>query len=388
MKDVRAPENDQSRLKIVRAAKRLVVKVGSSVLSRGGSRLDPCRIHHLALELSSLREEGREVILVSSGAILAGLSQLKWKERPKDIPLEQAAAAIGQSRLMWAYQEAFQFQGQMVAQVLLTQDDVRDRPRYLNARNTLLSLLDLDVIPIINENDTVAVEEIKFGDNDQLSALVANLVDANLLIILTDMDGLFTADPRRDGRARLVSVVREITAAMSLWAENSSSGVGVGGMSSKLLAAKVATASGIPTIVANGKAEGILGQIMEGKSVGTLFLSESDRMASRKRWLAFASHSQGMISVDKGAKSALIRRGKSLLPSGVLEAWGDFRSGDVVSLLDEEKLEFAKGLVNYGVEEVNKIKGCRSSQIEKILGYKHSDEIIHRDNLVVMEKGQ
>jgi glutamate 5-kinase len=183
-------------------------------------------------------------------------------------------------------------------------------------------------------------------------------------------------------------VVREISADVDLWAKDSSSGVGVGGMSSKLLAAKVATASGIPTIVANGFSEGILGQIMEGKAVGTLFLSEPDRMASRKRWLAFASHSQGMISVDKGAKSALIRRGKSLLPSGVLEARGDFRSGDVVSLLDEGKLEFAKGLVNYGVEEVNKIKGCRSTQIEKILGYKHSDEIIHRDNLVVMERNR
>lgn len=379
-------EEGTSRLKIVGAAKRLVVKVGSSVLSSGQSRLDPCRIHHLAVELSSLRDQGREVILVSSGAILAGSGQLKWREKPREIPLKQAAAAIGQSRLMWAYQEAFQFQGQLVAQVLLTQDDVRDRSRYLNARNTLLSLLELDVIPIINENDTVAIEEIKFGDNDQLSALVANLVDAHLLIMLTDTEGLFTADPRKDRRARLISVVRRITPDMTLWAGDSSSGVGVGGMSSKLLAAKVAIASGIPTIVANGKTEGILGRIMEGKVVGTLFLPEPARMASRKRWLAFASHSQGVISVDKGAKSALIRRGKSLLPSGVVEARGGFRSGDVVSLLDEDKLEFAKGLVNYGMEEVNKIKGCRSSQIEKVLGYKHSDEIVHRDNLVLMEK--
>jgi glutamate 5-kinase len=386
--NARATKDSQTRLKIVEAARRLVVKVGSSVLSSGQSRLDPCRIHHLSLELSSLRESGREVILVSSGAILAGLGQLKWKERPKEIPLKQAAAAIGQGRLMWAYQEAFQFQGQMVAQVLLTQEDVRDRSRYLNARNTLLTLLSLEVIPVINENDTVAVEEIKFGDNDQLSALVANLVDADLLIILTDTEGLYTADPRKDRRARLVPVVREITANLTLGAEDSGSAVSVGGMSSKLLAAKVATASAIPTIVANGKTEGVLGQIMEGKVVGTLFLPESDRMASRKRWLAFASHSQGKISVDKGAKSALIRRGKSLLPSGVMEARGDFRAGDVVSLLDERNLEFAKGLVNYGVDEVNRIKGCRSSQIEKILGYKHSDEIIHRDNLVVMERSR
>lgn len=380
------PEKTQSRLDIARSTGRLVVKVGSSVLSSGQSRLDPCRIHHLASELSSLREKGLEVILVSSGAILAGLSQLKWKERPKDIPSKQAAAAIGQSRLMWAYQEAFQFQGQMVAQVLLTQDDVRDRSRYLNARNTLISLLHLGVIPIVNENDTVAVEEIRFGDNDQISALVANLVDADLLIILTDMDGLFTADPRKNRRARLISLVPEITSDIKLWAKDSSSGMGVGGMNSKLLAAKVATSSGIPTIVANGRVEGILGQIMTGKAVGTLFLPEPDRMASRKRWLAFATHSQGMIAVDNGAKSALIRKGKSLLPSGILDAWGDFRAGDVVTLLDEERLEFAKGLVNYGIEEVNRIKGCRSGQIEKVLGYKHSDEVIHCDNLALMER--
>jgi glutamate 5-kinase len=274
----------------------------------------------------------------------------------------------------------------MVAQVLLTQDDVRDRSRYLNARNTLISLLHLGVIPIVNENDTVAVEEIRFGDNDQISALVANLVDADLLIILTDMDGLFTADPRKSRRARLISLVPEITSDIKLWAKDSSSGMGVGGMNSKLLAAKVATSSGIPTIVANGRVEGILGQIMTGKAVGTLFLPEPDRMASRKRWLAFATHSQGMIAVDNGAKSALIRKGKSLLPSGILDAWGDFRAGDVVTLLDEERLEFAKGLVNYGIEEVNRIKGCRSGQIEKVLGYKHSDEVIHRDNLALMER--
>jgi glutamate 5-kinase len=379
------PRNPDSRLHITSSAKRLVVKVGSNVLA-SGERLDPCRIHHLALQLSSLREDDHEMILVSSGAILAGLSQLKWKGRPKEIPLKQAAAAIGQSRLMWAYQDAFQFQGQMVAQVLLTQDDVRDRSRYLNARNTLISLLHLGVIPIINENDTVAVEEIRFGDNDQLSALVANLVDADLLIILTDLDGLFTADPRKNRKASLISVIPEITESVRVWAGDSSSGVGVGGMSSKVLAAKVATASGIPTIVANGRMDGALREIMMGKPVGTLFLPEPDRMASRKRWLAFATHSQGSIAVDKGAKSALIRRGKSLLPSGVLEAWGDFRPGDVVALLDQKRLEFARGLVNYGVEEVNKIKGCRSSQIEKILGYKHSDEVIHRDNLALTER--
>jgi len=380
------PQNPKCRLHITSAAKRVVVKVGSNVLA-SGKRLDPCRIHHLALQLSSLREEGHEVILVSSGAILAGSSQLKRKGRSKDIPLKQAAAAIGQIRLMWAYQDAFQFQGQMVAQVLLTQDDIRDRSRYLNARNTLISLLRLDVIPIINENDTVAVEEIRFGDNDQLSALVANLVDADLLIILTDLDGLFTADPRKNRKASLISLIPKITEDVRVWAGDSSSGVGIGGMSSKVLAAKVATASGIPTIVANGRVEEVLREIMRGKSVGTLFLPEADRMASRKRWLAFATQSQGTIAVDKGAKSALIQKGKSLLPSGVIDAWGDFRPGDVVTLLGPERLEFARGLVNYGVEEVNKVKGCPSSQIEKILGYKHSDEVIHRDNLAVTERG-
>jgi len=383
-----APErvDRESRIEIVRNARRVVVKVGSSVLSAGQLRLDPCRIHRLAVELSALRDSGREVILVSSGAILAGLAQLKLKERPRDIPLKQAAAAVGQSRLMWAYHEAFQFQGQTVAQVLLTQDDVRDRSRYLNARNTLLTLLHLKVIPIINENDTVAVEEIKFGDNDQLSALVASLVDAHLLVILTDTEGFYTADPHQDRGARLIPLVREITPELRVVAEGSRNPVSVGGMGSKLLAAKVASASSIPTIVADGRVEGILGQIMEGKEVGTLFLPEMDRMGSRKRWLAFASQAVGRIAVDKGAKTALLQEGKSLLPSGILEASGDFRPGDVVALVDEEGTEFAKGMVNYGVEEVNKIKGCRTSQIEKRLGYKHFDEVIHRDNLVVMEK--
>jgi glutamate 5-kinase len=379
------PQDHDLRLPIVRGAKRLVIKVGSNVLA-SGQRLDPCRIHHLALHLSALREEGHELILVSSGAILAGLGQLKRKGRPQDIRLKQAAAAIGQSRLMWAYQDAFQFQGQTVAQVLLTQEDLRERSRYLNARNTLISLLCLGVIPIVNENDTVAVEEIRFGDNDQLSALVANLVDAELLIILTDLDGLFTADPRRNRKASLISVIPEITEDVKIWAGDSISGLGVGGMSSKVLAAKVATASGIPTIVANGRVEGVLREIMAGKQIGTLFLPEHDRMASRKRWLAFATQAQGAITVDKGAKSALIRKGKSLLPSGVIEAWGEFRPGDVVTLLDQEMLEFARGLVNYGVDEVNRIKGCRSSQIQRILGYKHSDEVIHRDNLAVTER--
>jgi glutamate 5-kinase len=379
------PQTRNVRLNIVRRAKRLVVKVGSHVLA-SGRRLDPCRIHHLALQLSSLREEGHDVILVSSGAILAGASHLNWTERPKDVRLKQAAAAVGQSRLMWVYQDAFQFQGETVAQVLLTQEDIRERSRYLNARNTLISLLCLGVIPIINENDTVAVEEIQFGDNDQLSALVANLVDADLLIILTDLDGLFTADPRKNRKASLISVIPEITEDVKVWAGDSSSGVGVGGMSSKVLAAKVATASGIPTIIANGKTEGILREIMTGKATGTLFLPERNRMASRKRWLAFATQSHGTIAVDKGAKSALIRKGKSLLASGVVEAWGDFRPGDVVALLDHERSEFGRGMVNYGVDEVNRIKGCRSNQIQKILGYKHSDEVIHRDNLAVTEK--
>ncbi len=374
------------RATAVRAAKRLVVKVGSAVLSKGDIGLHRPTLERVSRELSALREEGREIVLVSSGAILAGMGRLRLGERPGSIPLKQAAAAVGQSLLMRHYEEAFDPYGQRVAQLLLTQEDFRSRPRYLNARNTLFTLLHLGVLPIINENDTVSVEEIRFGDNDNLSALVATLVGADLLVILTDLDGLYTADPRRDPSASLITQVPRRSADVCFWAADSGTGLGTGGMVTKVEAARRAAASGIPTIIANGLVEGILARILRGEAVGTLFQASSSRMRSRKRWLAFATQPRGRIAVDIGAKEALIRGGKSLLPSGVVSSSGGFEGGEVVSLCDPAGEEFARGVANYDAEQVERIKGLKSSQIEGVLGSKPFDEVVHRDNLVILER--
>ena len=374
------------RAAAVGAAKRLVVKVGSAVLSKGDIGLHRPTLERISRELSALREEGREIVLVSSGAILAGMGRLGLGERPGSIPLKQAAAAVGQSLLMRHYEEAFDPYGQRVAQLLLTQEDFRSRPRYLNARNTLFTLLHLGVLPIINENDTVSVEEIRFGDNDNLSALVATLVGADLLVILTDLDGLYTADPRRDPNASLITRVPRRSADVSFWAADSWTGLGTGGMVTKMEAARRAAASGIPTIIANGLVEGILARILRGEAVGTLVQASSSRMRSRKRWLAFATQPRGRIVVDIGAKEALIRGGKSLLPSGVVSASGGFEGGEVVSLCDPAGEEFARGVANYDAEQVDQIKGLKSSQIEGALGSKPFDEVVHRDNLVILEE--
>ena len=374
------------RAAAVGAAKRLVVKVGSAVLSKGDIGLHRPTLERISRELSALREEGREIVLVSSGAILAGMGRLGLGERPGSIPLKQAAAAVGQSLLMRHYEEAFDPYGQRVAQLLLTQEDFRSRPRYLNARNTLFTLLHLGVLPIINENDTVSVEEIRFGDNDNLSALVATLVGADLLVILTDLDGLYTADPRRDPNASLITRVPRRSADVSFWAADSGTGLGTGGMVTKMEAARRAAASGIPTIIANGLVEGILARILRGEAVGTLVQASSSRMRSRKRWLAFATQPRGRIVVDIGAKEALIRGGKSLLPSGVVSASGGFEGGEVVSLCDPAGEEFARGVANYDAEQVDQIKGLKSSQIEGALGSKPFDEVVHRDNLVILEE--
>lgn len=378
--------NEGSRRAILKGVRRLIVKVGSSVLAHGGLTLHRPTLERLSGELSTLRTKGFEVVLVSSGAILAGMGKLELRERPRSIPLKQAAAAVGQSQLMQAYEEAFSASGQKVAQVLLTQEDFSHRTRYLNARNTLLTLLSLHVIPIINENDTVAVEEIRFGDNDILSALVAGLVDADLLIILTDTDGLFTSDPRKNPDAQLIPVVDPRKAPVSFWAGESASPFGIGGMSSKVEAARKAAASGIPTIVANGFKEAILQRILDGEEEGTFFSPEASRMRGRKRWLAFASRPKGQIVVDEGAKAALIHHGKSLLPSGVVATLKTFEAGDVVSLLGEDGSEFARGLTNYSSKEVEQIKGLKSSEIETILNHKPYDEVVHRDNLVIFRR--
>ncbi len=365
--------------------RRVVVKVGSGVLSRGGIGLHRPTITSLASTLAAFRARGIEVILVSSGAILAGMEALGLAERPRELPLKQAAAAVGQAHLMRAYEEAFQPCGRRVAQILLTQEDLRHRGRYLNARNTLFTLLTLQIIPIVNENDTVAVQEIQFGDNDTLSALVASLAEADLLVILTDTEGLFTADPRRDPSARLIPLVRPQDAVASFCAEDAGSAASIGGMNSKVLAARRAATAGIPTVVASGLKAGVLEAVVRGEDIGSFFVPSRSRMQSRKRWLAFASQPRGGIVVDHGARRALVSAGKSLLPSGIRGTRRSFRAGDVVSLVDAEEREFARGLVNYSRDEVEKIKGLKSHEIAAVLGNKPYDEVVHRDNLVVLE---
>jgi glutamate 5-kinase len=368
-------------------ARRLVVKVGSGILSGGGGPgLHRPTLQALAETLAGLAAGGTEVVLVSSGAILAGMEALDLAERPKELPLKQAAAAVGQSHLMHAYEEAFRPHGRRVAQILLTQEDLRSRLRYLNARNTFFTLLSLGVVPVVNENDTVAVQEIRFGDNDTLSALVAQLTGADLLVILTDTEGVFTADPHRDPAARRIPLVRPQDALGAFCAENTGSAASIGGMSTKVRAAQRAALAGIPTVVASGRAPAILSAILEGQDVGTFFVPSASRMQSRKRWLAFASLPRGGILVDAGARRALTSGGKSLLSSGIRGTRRSFRAGDVISLLDAEGREFARGLVNYSRDEVEQIMGLHSDEIARVLGQKPYDEVVHRDNLVILQQ--
>jgi glutamate 5-kinase len=365
-------------------ARRLVVKVGSGLITAPGHGLDGKRIAALAADVAALVADHREVTLVSSGAIMAGAARLGLKERPRSIPEKQAAAAVGQSALMWHYEQAFKKHGIKVGQVLLTGQDISDRSRYLNARNTLLALLDFGVLPIVNENDTVAVDEIKVGDNDNLAALVAHLIDADLLVLLTDVDGLYTGDPRRDPRATRLSTVEAVTEEIQRLVFDATATVSVGGMSTKLEAAQKASASGIPMVIASGREPGTLQRVMRAEDVGTFFQPRDDRLAARKRWIAFAVPPQGRLVVDAGAKKALTERGKSLLPSGLVEVEGQFQAGEVVALAEFDGQEFARGLVNYDAGELRKIRGAKTRDIEKILGYKGFDEVIHRDNLVVL----
>lgn len=364
--------------------KRLVVKVGSGLISAPGRGLLPDRIGALADELAALTKDGREVVVVSSGAIASGMARLGLTRRPRSIPEKQAAAAVGQSALMWHYEQAFARHGIRVAQVLVTQEDISARPRYLNARNTLQVLLRFRVVPVVNENDTVAVEEIKVGDNDNLAALVAHLVDADLLVILTDVDGLYTGDPRVDPEARRLETVDAVTEEIERLVWDADGQVSVGGMSTKLEAARKATSSGIPMVIASGRVPGTLRRVLRGEPLGTYFVPRGDRLAGRKRWIAFAVPPQGRLTVDAGARSALVERGKSLLPSGVVEVEGEFHAGEVVSLSVAEGKEFARGLTNYDAAELRKIQGAKTKDLEGRLGYKRFDEVIHRDNLVLL----
>ncbi len=372
------------RTEILAKIKRIVIKIGSRVLTAENGGLDSAFLDSLALDIARLRQKGCEVVVVSSGAIAAGICALGLQERPKTIPQKQATAAVGQSKLIQAYEEAFFRQDLKVAQVLLTGDDLANRLRFLNARATLDALLSYGVVPVINENDTVAVEEIKFGDNDNLSALVTSLVEAHLLIILSDIDGFYDADPRSNPDARLVPLVRTISRSVEQAASGSGSAVGTGGMITKISAAKRAGRYGVPTLLINGKKPGTLAKALAGEEVGTLFLPSGASLNRRKHWIAYTLRPRGRIYVDTGALVALSRNGKSLLPSGVARVEGDFERGSCVWVCGLDEVEFARGIVDYSRQEIEKILGCKSCNIESILGYRYGDEIIHRDNLVIL----
>ncbi len=377
--------NPIDRKTIFSKSRRIVIKVGSAVLTSSEQGLDQNRIERLASDISSIMAHGREVVLVSSGAIAAGLAKLGLK-KTKGMPLslKQAAAAVGQSGLMWMYEKTFATHGKKVAQVLLTREDLSNRTRFLNARNTLQTLLDHDVIPIINENDTVSVDEIKFGDNDNLSSMVVHLSDADLLVILSDIEGLYTADPKTDPSAELIPLVEKITAEIERFAGDSHSSLGTGGMSSKLMTAKKVGVFGAPMVIVNGKKNGVLRELFEGAEVGTLFLPKPDKQDSRKHWIAYTVCSNGRIMVDDGALEALMNKGKSLLPGGIVKVEGNFKVGDCVTCVDRLDSAFARGLVKYSSADLDRIKGLKTSQIESALGHKDYDEAIHRDDLVIL----
>lgn len=363
-------------------AKRLVIKVGSALVTNNGEGLDLSAINEWARQIALLRQNNREVVLVSSGAIACGMQRLGWSKRPNAVHELQACAAVGQMGLVQVYESAFASHGLHTAQVLLTHDDLADRKRYLNARSTLTTLLELGVVPIINENDTVITDEIKFGDNDTLGALVANLVDADCLIILTDQQGLFTADPRKDASATLISEARAGDPALEAVAGGAGTQYGRGGMITKVIAAKRAASSGAHTVIASGREKDVMPRLAKGESVGTLLVSETQPLNARKQWLADHLQLNGKLILDAGAVKAL-GEGKSLLPIGVVEIQGEFERGAAVACVSPEGVEIARGLTNYGSSDSRRIARRASQDIEEILGYVDESELIHRDNLIL-----
>lgn len=368
---------------ILRRARRVVIKVGSSTLS-DSSGIKRDSVASIVDNLAALYTSGKEVVLVTSGAVAAGMSRLGFSGRPKTIPVKQAAAAVGQIALMALYEGEFSTHGVRVGQVLLTHDDLASRKRYLNAKHTMRMLLEAGAIPIVNENDTVAVEEIQLGDNDNLSAQVAVLIEADLLVILSDIAGLFNKDPRLHSDAVLLSLVAKFDE--SLLASGGAAGpLGRGGMVSKLQAAYKAALSGIPTILADGRKGDTIARVFESHTdIGTLFLPVADRLGSRKHWIAYTLKPAGVLVIDAGASAAIKEQGRSLLSPGIQDVRGMFDDGECVICLDEAGNAFAKGLVNYNSDALKRIKGARTSQIEQILGYKVSDEVIHRDDLALL----
>ncbi|MDY6829057.1 MAG: glutamate 5-kinase [Pseudomonadota bacterium] len=372
-----------ARRQSLRKAGRWVVKIGSALLTNSGQGLDHRAIHAWVEQLAGLRQAGVEVVLVSSGAVAEGIKRLGYPGRPRRIAALQAAAAAGQMGLVQTYESAFQRFGLHTAQVLLTHDDLSDRQRYLNARDTLVELLRLGVVPVVNENDTVVTDEIRFGDNDTLAALVANLVGAEVMVLLTDQPGLFERDPRQDPQAELIATEWAAHPRLDAAAGGSAGALGRGGMVTKLRAARLAARSGCTTLIASGAEDNVIGRLHLGESIGTLLAPASDPVVARKQWLAGHLQLRGSLWLDAGAVNALAAAGRSLLPAGVTRVEGNFDRGEVVRCLDSTGVEVARGLVNYGGDEVRRIAGHNSERIEALLGYGGAPELIHRDNLVL-----
>ena len=389
---------------------RLVVKVGSTLVTNEGKGLDLDAIAHWSEQIARIRApagdghptpegggaadgasdapadapaDAPQIVLVSSGAVAEGMKRLGWKRRPREMHELQAAAAIGQMGLVQAYESSFRRHGIMTAQILLTHDDLADRKRYLNARATLLSLLKLGVVPIVNENDTVVTDEIKVGDNDTLAALVSNLIEAELLVILTDQAGLYTADPRKQADARLLSEVRAGDPTLEAMAGGAGSSIGKGGMITKVLAAKRAASGGASTVVCSGREPDVLVRLMRDEVIGTRFIAQTPRIAARKKWMADHLQLRGAVVLDQGAVTALLSSGRSLLPIGVTEVRGEFERGELVAILGPEGRELARGLVNYASNDARRVMRQPSSRIESILGFIEEPELIHRDNLIL-----
>jgi glutamate 5-kinase len=373
------------RREVMKGIRRVVIKIGSSILTSSNDGLHIRRIQRIAREIGELRKLGYEVVVVSSGAVAAGIRHLGMDPKRRGIAVKQAAAAIGQSQLMWAYEKSFSRLKIKVAQVLLTREDMGDRRRFLNSRNTLMTLLEYGILPVINENDTVAVDEIRFGDNDILSGLVVRLVDAGLLMILTDMGGLYTEDPRINPKAKLIPQVEEIDGEIVRMGGESRSLEGTGGMVSKIQTAKSMAQCGIPTLMMSGKVRGGVLRGVSGEEIGTLFLPRERVLRGRQYWIIHGFPSRGRLILDEGAREAIVGKGRSLLPSGIRGLEGKFSVGDAVTCVDAAGRGWAKGLVNYGSDEVSRIMGRKTEEIIAILGYKDYDEVIHRDNMVVLK---
>jgi len=368
---------------VAKEAKRWVVKIGSALLTDDGAGLDRKAIDGWVSQIATLLDQGNEIVLVSSGAIAEGMARLGWSKRPDRIDELQAAAAVGQMGLIQAYESSFERFSRGTAQILLDHDDLANRQRYLNARGVLKKLMELGVVPIVNENDTVVTDEIRFGDNDSLAALVANLIDADLLVILTDKDGLYSANPDQDASAKLVSQAQANDDSLDALAGDSLSGLGRGGMVTKLQAARLAARSGCNTVIAGGRNEEVLLKVARGDVIGTLLSASQKPIAARKQWLAGRLQVKGQLILDAGAVAVLSKEGRSLLPVGVKGVSGEFSRGDLVSCVNEQGAEIARGLVNYSAAETRQIKGKGTELIIEVLGYREDDELIHRDNMVV-----